>query len=229
MNKIKIMIIEDEILIALDIKYCLEKLGYLVTKIVGDYKGCINSFLTNKPDIIISDIYLNDINNGIEIIKKIKKIENVPVIFLSSYSSDILIKETAYINADGYLIKPFHEKDLHSTILLILHKIKKEKLKKKCYELDRDYIFNYDRDIVTYKGNKVKLSKNEILLLKILIQSKEKVVSFETIEHLIWYDKVVSDSSVRTLLYRLRKKLNNDIIETIHTFGCKLKYIKQVT
>lgn len=67
---IKILIVEDETIVALDTKSTLIKLGYEITDIVTNYDDAISSFLSNKPDIILMDIFLKNSLSGIEISKK---------------------------------------------------------------------------------------------------------------------------------------------------------------
>ncbi|QDF28870.1 response regulator transcription factor [Halarcobacter anaerophilus] len=218
----KILIVEDEILIALEIKKYVEKLGYLVTSLAKNYDECLSSFKNDFPDIIIMDIILKNSISGIEIAKIIKKIKNIPIIFLSAYSDDIMLKKASIIFPEAYLIKPFNRNDLKSALFIAKEKSDNNHDKNNYVDLREGYFYDKVLNQVYYNGLKMKLSKNELLLLKILINAKGEIVSFETIENIIWSDKSVSDSAVRTLLHRLRNRFNHKIIETIHTFGCKL-------
>ena len=85
---IKILIVEDEIIVALDTKSTLKKLDYEVTDIVTNYDETMQSILDNKPDIILMDIFLKNSINGIEISREINEIYNIPIIFISAYCDD---------------------------------------------------------------------------------------------------------------------------------------------
>ena len=80
MNKIKILIVEDEPIVALDIKNTLLKLEYTITDIAANYNDALYSVRLNKPDIIFMDIHLQNSKNGIEIAREINKSKNIYII-----------------------------------------------------------------------------------------------------------------------------------------------------
>ena len=88
MIKTKILIVEDETIVALDIKRAVIKMGFDVTNTVTNHDDAINSVISNKPDFIIMDINLENSKDGIVTVESIKKIENIPVIYLSAFSDD---------------------------------------------------------------------------------------------------------------------------------------------
>ncbi|WP_121628930.1 response regulator [Poseidonibacter antarcticus] len=222
----KILIVEDEIIVALDTRSILKKLGYEITDIVTNYDETMNSISDNKPDIILMDINLKNSINGIEIAKRIKKVQNIFIIFISAFCDDETISQAVEVEPLGYLVKPFNRNDLKTTISLAIYKLKKDlsnsyvknkiKLSSTYYYSNDDYLRMY------YENREILITKNERLLFEVLIKNKGKIVSFTNIEHYIWPDKGVSDSTFRTLLYRLRSKFNHKLIETIPSLGCRL-------
>ncbi len=225
MLKIKILVVEDETIVALDIKGGILKMGYEVTDTVTNYDDALNSIKINTPDFIIMDINLENSKDGIDTAHDIQKIANIPIIYLSAFSDDDTINRAVETNPLGYLIKPFKREELKTTIRLGLYKISNQNnmnFKSNCFKLGFDYYYDLAKEKLFYKSIPIRLSKNENQLLRILIDAKGGLVSFEDIEHAIWPDAPISDSTLRTLIYRLRTKLEYKLVETIPTFGCKL-------
>lgn len=225
--KIKVLIVEDETIVALDTKSALLKLGFLVTDIVTNYDDAIKSVQENTPSIILMDIYLQNSKDGIETAQDITKVKDIPIIFLSAFSDDETISRAIKTKPVGYLVKPFNRNELKSTIMLGFYKFNEdlieEEKKNNLIKLSSNYYYSKEPHLKIYfKSKEISLTHKERMLMDILIHAKGEVVPFSTIEHYIWYDKAVSDSTLRTLLYRLRTKLDYKVIETLPTFGCRL-------
>lgn len=222
---IKILIVEDEVIVALDIKSTLIKLGYEVTDIVTNYDKAISSFLDKKPDIILMDIFLHNSLSGIEISKKIKEISDTSIIFMSANCDDEILLEASEIDPFGYLVKPFNRNDLKTIINLIAYKLQKKWVQNsdEKIRITSNYYYSLNNYLKIYHlDQEIVLTKNERLFLEILITAKGELVSFSAIEHYIWLKKPISESTLRTLLYRLRNKFCYELIETIPSLGCRL-------
>ncbi|WP_072682698.1 response regulator [Arcobacter sp. LA11] len=225
MYKTKILIVEDETIIALDIKNTITKLGFQVTNTVTNNIDAITSVKEEMPDIILMDINLKNSKNGIETTQDIQKIKDIPIIYLTADSDDKTITKAIETNPIGYLSKPFKREELKSTIMLGLYKISKQEqelINNNCVHIGFDYYYDHINHSLYYKNTPIKLSVKERHLLKILIEAKGRIITFEEIEYNIWPDCPVSNSTLRTLIYRLRVKLEYRFIETIPAFGCKL-------
>ncbi|RLA84351.1 MAG: DNA-binding response regulator [Epsilonproteobacteria bacterium] len=221
----KILIVEDEIIVALDIKSSMEQLGFFVTNTVISYDDALLSVEQNQPDVIIMDINLENSKDGIQTVIKIQEIKNIPIIYLTAFDDDETISRAIKTNPLAYLIKPFKTKELKSTILLGLYKINQKnnlQIDKNLKNIGYDYYFDEDKQMLFYKEQHIKLNQNEQKLLTLLIQANGDIVSFEQLEHTIWEDNSVSSSALRTLIYRLRSKLEYKLIETVPTIGCKI-------
>lgn len=231
MNRSKILVVEDETIVALDIKKTLESLNYEVTNTVTNYNNALNSVRINKPDLILMDINLGDNKDGIDTIKKIHTIEKIPVIYVTAFTDEQTIKKAIKTNPVSYLIKPFKREELKSNILLGLYKnsnASKKYKNLKDVNIGLGYYYNYQEDKLFYKELPIKLSKKEATLLRILINAENRVVKFEELEEMIWPNSEISDSTLRTLIYRLRSKLEHKLIETIQKVGCRLIDEKQL-
>ena len=228
MNKTKVLIVEDETIVALDIKSAIKKLGFEVTNTVTNYDDAISSVKKDEPDVILMDINLKNSKDGIQTAHDIKKIKNIPVIYLTAFSDDETINRAVKTSPLAYLTKPFKREELKSTILLGLYKINQPNqvnTDKNCQHIGLDYYFDLTNKNLFYKNKPIFLSLKERELLTILIEAKGSLVPFGEIEYFLWPHEPMSNSNLRTLIYRLRTKFEYRLVETIPSFGCKLTTI----
>ena len=118
----KILIVEDESIVATHIAEMLKHSGYEVTDTVPSGEMALLSIGREKPDLILMDIVLNGGMSGIETAEKINSSLDVPVIFLTAYSDKKTLDKAKNMGPFGYIVKPFKEKDLHSCIQVALQK-----------------------------------------------------------------------------------------------------------
>ena len=127
MDRPRIMVVEDEWIIANDIKNCLVDLGYMVTSIAATGQEAIDQAGEDKPDLILMDIMLKGDMNGIEAAKEIRKLHGIPVIYLTAYDNQYLVEQAKQTANYGYLLKPFKDKELHIAIDMALHRKRQER------------------------------------------------------------------------------------------------------
>jgi len=224
MSKIKILIVEDEVIVALDIKNTVIKLGYTITDTVTNCKDAIESIQANIPDLILMDINLQNSKDGIETVKMILDIKNIPVVYLTAYSDDYTIERAAKTNPVGYIVKPFKRNDIKVTLKLAIIKSKNIVIKNSnntFTDLGFNYYFDTQNDYLYYGEELIKISQNEAKLLTLLIGARGNLVPTRQIEYEIWTEPV-TDTSLRTLVHRLRSKFDHKIIENVHALGFKL-------
>lgn len=125
MSKINILIVEDEAIVARDIQQSLRKSGYNVTEIVASGEMALKSIAEFQPDLIMLDIMLKGSMSGVDVSEVVKKNYNIPVIFLTAYADQSTLERAKVTEPFGYIIKPFKEIDLHTTIEMALYKHKK--------------------------------------------------------------------------------------------------------
>ena len=126
MKRPRIMIVEDEWIIANDIKNCLIELGFMVTSIVATGQEAVSAAIADQPDLILMDIMLRGEMNGIDAAREIRKKQRFPIIFLTAYDNQYLVEQAKQTENYGYLLKPFKDRELHIAIDLALHKAAKE-------------------------------------------------------------------------------------------------------
>ena len=115
-NNIKILVIEDELLIAEDIRMHLEKLSYDVIGIASSFNEVKEIIDSATPDIALVDIMISGNKDGIETASYLKEHLKIPIIFLTSHADKPTIERAKQVNPDGYLVKPFNSNDLFTSI-----------------------------------------------------------------------------------------------------------------
>ncbi len=114
--KKRILIVEDENIVALDIKRCLTKRGFEIVKITNNSEDAIKTAMKERPDLILMDIDLKGKINGIQTAKIINKDIELPIVFLTAYSDESSIERAKDINPHGYILKPFNDIELCTAI-----------------------------------------------------------------------------------------------------------------
>ena len=225
-KKYKILIVEDQPITAMDIKQTIINLGYEVVGIAKSHESAIKKFEENIPDLVIMDICLDGEIDGIDTVKWLYKIKKIPVIYLTAFTDDNTIDRAIETNPSSYEIKPFNRASLNSSIKIAISKLNNEKYEEinpNRIDLGYKYYFDMDTKELFYEDNYIKISPQESALLAMLINAKDSIVTNKQIEYEIWGKNVISECSVRTLVWRLRTKLEYKIIETIPYQGVKLQ------
>ncbi len=142
MEKVKILIVEDESIVAKDIQNSLKKIGYQISGVVNSGDKAIREVEENRPSIILMDIMIKGSMTGIETAKQIKERFSIPVIFLTAYADDNTLNKAKVTEPYGYIIKPFREKELQTTIEMALYKYEKDEEVKKERDLYHSLIEN---------------------------------------------------------------------------------------
>ena len=123
----RILIVEDEIIVAQDMRLALEDLGYQVIDIVDTAEKVLQAVDLEVPDLIMMDIRIRGEMDGIETAEVLRGRVQVPVVFLTAYADDATLDRAKRIEPFGYLVKPFQERDLHTTIEIALYKHRMER------------------------------------------------------------------------------------------------------
>lgn len=121
MVKIKVLIVDDEAIIAMDIKNQLEHIGYTITGIAYSGDDAIKMASQTHPDIVLMDIMLGESMDGIEAAKQIYKLLDIPIIYLTAYADEKTLSRAKITKPFGYILKPFEERELHSAIEIALY------------------------------------------------------------------------------------------------------------
>lgn len=126
MSNNKIMLVEDEIIVAADVKMRLENMGYEVLDVVDTGEDAIQAAGEGRPNLILMDIVLKGEMDGIEAAQKIRDLYNIPIIYLTAYSDTKILERAKITEAFGYVLKPFEDREVQSAIEMALYKHKSE-------------------------------------------------------------------------------------------------------
>jgi len=223
MSGLNILIVEDESLLALDLAITLKGYDFNVVDYVTSAKEAKKIIDKYEINLILMDINLNEELDGIDLYKSLNT--DALVIYITAYRDDKTIEKAVVTSPLGYLLKPHNEREL-----IILMKLAEVKLNIKSIEnntefisLAHNYTFNIKENRLYHKKTPVKLGAKKIKLLKLLVEARGEIVSFKTIEDELYGDSVPGESSIRTLIYRLRNELEYDMIENKLNEGISLK------
>jgi CheY-like chemotaxis protein len=122
MSKIKILVVEDEVVIAMDLQQRLIRLGYDVPVIVGNGEEAIDTVVKLRPSLVMMDIRLQGEMDGIQAAQRIRREARIPVIFLTAHSDDTTLQRAKMAEPFSYIVKPFNERELKASIEMALHR-----------------------------------------------------------------------------------------------------------
>ena len=217
----KIMIVEDDKVISEELYNLLKSSNYEAI-ILTDFKNAKNEILKSGVDLILLDINI-PILNGEILLKEIRKESNVPIIMVTSKTSETDEVLSYSYGADDYIIKPYNP-----TILLL----KIAAIFKRC-ELNsnivsyKDLSFDIGKGIVKNKNGEVILTKNEIIIFSLLLNHQDRIVSKDEIMTDLWNnDEYINENALTVNISRLRAKLlelgYENIIETRKGIGYRI-------
>jgi DNA-binding response OmpR family regulator len=218
MEKKTIFIVEDDLLSAEYLKEILIKENYNVLEIVDTGEKAIQTCKTIQPDILLMDIMLKGQMSGSEAAVEIKhRHPNCKIIFLTAFAEPEMIDYAARSKACAYLMKPYREKEILATIQVVLSQ-NKISIETDLIKLKNNFIFDRKQRRL-YKNNKeIPLSSKKLKLVELLANNKNHTVSNEQICLYVW-NEIKSNSTLRSLIYRFRSIINDDIITNVNGVG----------
>lgn len=219
----RIYIAEDDPVIAGTVKNYLEGFGYEVMT-AADLRNIIGEFSEFSPQLVLMDIGL-PFYNGFYWCAEIRKISQIPVVFLSSASDNMNIVMAMDMGGDDFIAKPFD-------LTVLLAKVKA--ILRRTYDFGNapeviehnGAVLNISDASMTYGGEKLELTKNEYRILLTLMESKGKVVSREELMNRLWEtDCYVDENTLTVNVSRLRKKLERYGLEDFIVTKAGMGYI----
>ncbi|MBN1525653.1 MAG: SpoIIE family protein phosphatase [Spirochaetales bacterium] len=148
MTASKIMVVEDEGIVGLELSEALTRMGYKVLPVVATGREALEKVVAEHPDLILMDIRLEGEIDGVETAGKIHNNFNIPIIYLTAHSDETTIQRAKHTETYGYLLKPFEERALRAAIEVALFKAQKENEKDKAHQWDETIIRNLPHAIV---------------------------------------------------------------------------------
>lgn len=202
-----IFIVEDDPVIAREMDNFLTSWGHNV-KCAQDFKNVTAEFADFNPQLVLLDISL-PFFNGYCRCREIRKLSDVPIIFISSAADNMNIVTAVNMGGDDFLAKPFDLSVLNAKVQAIL---------RRTYELSgagnlkehRGAVLNKQSAAVSYRGKSAELTKNEYRILLTLMEKSGEIVTRESIMEQLWQDESFVDENTLTVnVTRLRKKLES--------------------
>ncbi|PLR67739.1 response regulator transcription factor [Bacillus sp. UMB0893] len=203
----KLLLIEDDLTLFNEIKERLNQWSYDVYGIT-DFNKVMQEFSAVKPDLVIIDIQLPKYD-GFHWCRMIRSHSNVPIIFLSSRDHPTDMVMSMQLGADDFVQKPFHFDVLIAKIQAILRRVYNYNTEQVSLKTWCNAAVDYERNTVTNETGSVELTKNEMFILKLLIEQKNKIVTRDKLMNSLWDDKrFISDNTLTVNVNRLRKRLD---------------------
>lgn len=202
-----ILLIEDDASLFQEIRDRLTQWSYNVYGI-SDFSHVFQEFTALKPDLVIIDIQLPKFD-GFHWCRMIRSHSNVPILFLSSRDHPTDMVMSMQLGGDDFIQKPFHFDVLIAKIQAILRRVYNYSTEPVTLKTWCQATVDFEKNTVTNHLGSIELTKNEIFILKELIQQKNKIVSREALIKSLWDDeRFVSDNTLTVNVNRLRKKLD---------------------
>lgn len=208
-----IMIIEDE---AITQRYLKDIIHHLNIELVGYFdgsEGVMERLQSTQPDMILMDINLKGAMDGIELTRKILSKYQIPIVFITAYHDDNTVEEVIELSPYGFVIKPFTSKGIQIALKLAYKKfithhkdIAKHSLNSHI-SIGKTFSFDTQNSKLYHQNEMVKLTPKQTLLLELLSKNLNNTVSSECITNVVWGDGEYAESSLRTLIYSIRKQL----------------------
>lgn len=219
----RILLLEDEYMLMTSIKSFLLQKNHLVDSFESG-KEAMEAFSRNNNEY---EMFILDINTpemtGIELLKKIReRTLDVPIIMITA-NIDIGSIDKAYnLGCNEYLKKPFNLRELEIRMQRLAPKAKDMP---KLVTLSESYQYDPQTDNLLHNGVAVKLTKRQTALIKLLIKNSGRILDYEKIKSFVWADEYVEDSTVRSLVNRLRSSIKEEFIENHRGIGYKINVL----
>lgn len=179
----------------------------------------IEKLKSHKIDMIISD-YVMPIMDGEEFCRYLRKNNyNIPVTIISNYYEKEKLIKLIDLELTNYLLKPISYNELIDCLKNMLKRI--DKLSLNDFQINYDINYNFlTKELINNKKNtQYKLSKSEIILLELLLNNPNSIISIETIQSHLSPNEIKSEQAIKNIIHRLRLKIGKDNIQNIQSLG----------
>jgi len=223
MNKLKIIIVEDELIAAEFLKEILEETGAEVIDIIDSGKEAIEVCIKKEPDVIFMDVMLCDNISGCEAAVEIsRKNLHSKIIFLTAYIDEEMIDYAAQSGAVGYLTKPYNKAQIIATLKLVTlcKKTPKQTIEEKPEKivLKNGYIYLTQQNRLQKDNKEVELGPTALKLIELLCTQVNISISNTQIAMHVW-GKEVNDRTLRSLMFRIRTATDAELVKNVSGTG----------
>ncbi len=214
-SHLSILYVEDEDLIRQNAVEYLDRLCAKVLEARDGYEA-LQIYTDQKPDIIITDIKMPRLN-GLELAKKIRRLDKTtPVIIATAHTETTYLLQAVELQLIKYIVKPVTAAKLKEALTMAMdsHSV---------LMIDPNTRYDTFNKSLLIGDEHIKLTKNENLLLDLLVKNHQRAVTYKEIENLIWLDSGMSIDALRSLVCAVRKKMQGNFIENISGIGYRCK------
>ena len=196
MDNMKIFVVEDDAVIASAVKRSVEAWG-CGCRVAQDFRAVLQEFAAYDPQLVLMDITL-PFYNGYHWCQELRRVSNVPVVFVSSASDNMNIVMAMNMGGDDFIAKPFDLNVLLAKIQAILRRTYDFAAPAPTLE-HRGAVLNTADASLTYQGQRIELTKNDYRILQTLLERKGSVVSRETLMEKLWETDSFVDENTLTV------------------------------
>lgn len=222
LSNITILYVEDDSSIREEMTKVLSNFTQNIQVAETGYEG-LELYKEHKPQIIISDIMMPKLD-GLAFVEQIREDNlNIPIILLTAFTDKEYLLPAANLNIQSYLVKPIKSQELKEA----LYKAVKLLNQNTTLFIEFPNEMKYDKlnsELLDDNGTFVKLNKKEKMLLDLLVDNANRVVTYSEIENHVWSDyyEVMTSMALRTIIKNLRKKTTSELIENVSGQGYKI-------
>lgn len=222
----KILLLEDELMLQTSINEYLNDMGYVVTTF-SDGLLALEELETNGYDLLLLDINVPTLS-GLDIVAKLNESNNyTPTIFISANTDINTISKAFDCGAIDYLKKPFHLKELAIRIQKEIESI--QKITNKYIMLSKNYSLSLDENVLYFNRQVQQLTNKKFQIVKYLAKNIGTVITIDTLRIYIWDNEPIGDATIRAEMSRLKKELKEDFIKNLKGVGYTIeRYVPKV-
>ncbi len=222
----KVMIVEDESIVAMELLSYVEELGYEVVGRASNGDDAYALASEKRPDVILMDVHLKGDENGISLASRIQVLKKTAIIYITAFNDDASLERAIATNPAAYLTKPFNRKELSASLKIATRRFRRQEDREMtgALKIDHEFSFDPDNQQLLCCGEFVHLTRKELELLVLLLGARQQIVDTYTLENRLWPEKAPNENTRRSLLARLRGKLKHQFIETVQGQGYRMTY-----
>ena len=171
----------------------------------------IDAIASHKPDLITLDLGLPD-GDGIQLVRKIREISDLPILILSGRGDDSSILTAIRMGADDFLVKPFSTIELQAHVEALMRRVNRLEARsiKREISLRPNLVLDISGARMIQDGVEIQLSAREVECLTLLVEADGKIVTTREFKERVWRSTAVSDAAIKMVFYRLRKSMGDD-------------------
>ena len=230
-----IVIVEDEVITQRHLQDILAQVDVNVSGCFDNASDTIEALKNIDCDMILMDINIKGPVDGIQLSKKILETYTLPIVFITAHNDDATLEELLELAPYGFIGKPFSSKEILVTLKIaykryLIHteasSVKQTSNEPNDIVINEYYSYSRDLSVLYYDGKVVKMNKKQSKLIGLLSQNVNHTVSYDVLISQLWEDDSVADSTLRTLVYSVRKLLPDLPIVSHSKVGYSLEIIK---